>query len=69
MLRAYTQTVIPELFPSEHTCFICHALTNEAAIRCSTAAGFVPLRDVVEDGEASTLLALQLRPKASTPGR
>lgn len=60
MLRAYTQTIIPILFPHERVCLICHAATNKPALHCSVAAGFTPLRDIIEEGKASTTLALQL---------
>ena len=56
MLRAYVLDVVRPLLPGEATCFICHTDDNEAAIRCSLAAGFEPLRDVIEDGEPSKLL-------------
>ena len=58
MLRSYVLDVVRPLFPGEANCFICHADDNEAALRCSLAAGFAVLRDVVEDGKPSKLLAL-----------
>lgn len=59
MLRTYVSDIVKELFPEEQICFICHAGSNKAAIKCSTGAGFKHLRKCVEDGEQCTLLAIE----------
>lgn len=55
MLRAYVVEVAFELYPKECACFICHELTNLRARACSAAAGFHPLRQVIEEGLPSEL--------------
>jgi aminoglycoside 6'-N-acetyltransferase len=57
MLRCYVLEVVKPLFPGENKCFICHGERNTAAVRCSLAAGFEFLRNVIEDSTPSKLLA------------
>jgi hypothetical protein len=55
-LRAYLQVVAFPLYGSEHRAYIGHDLTNTAALLCSQAAGFRPLRPFMEDGAEMLLL-------------
>jgi aminoglycoside 6'-N-acetyltransferase len=56
VLRAYVQQVAFPLYAREQLAFIGHELTNTAALRCSAAAGFRPLRPFLEDGVEMLLL-------------
>jgi aminoglycoside 6'-N-acetyltransferase len=57
-LRAYVQQVAFPLYAREQRAYIGHDLTNTAALRCSEAAGFRPLRPFVEDGVEMLLLVI-----------
>jgi len=56
MLHDYVVRVAFPLYPDESKCFICHELKNIRARACSVAAGFQPVRQVVEGGTPSELL-------------
>ena len=56
MLDGYLKRVALPLFPGETEAYIAHAMTNTAALRCSQAIGFRPLRQFVEDGKEMRLL-------------
>ena len=56
MERSYVLDVVFPLYPHESNCYVCHEAANLAALACSQAAGFRPLRDVTEAGQASRLL-------------
>lgn len=58
MLRSYVDNVVFREFREERNCYICHAADNVKAIRCSSTAGFVHVRDVVEGGVHSCLFVL-----------
>ena len=57
-LRAYVQRVAFPLYAEEQRAYIGHDLTYTAALRCSEAAGFRPLRPFVEDGVEMVLLVI-----------
>lgn len=59
MLRAYVHDVAFRLYPDESKCFICHDLNNVRARTCSVAAGFKPLRQVIEAGTPSELMMIE----------
>jgi len=65
MERTYVLDVVLPSYPAESTCYVCHETENRAALACSLAAGFKPLRDVIEAGLPSRLLAFP-RPVSST---
>jgi len=56
MLSEYVRTIAFPLYPGGAECFICHDIANLPARACSRAAGFRPLREVVEGGVPSALL-------------
>ena len=56
MERSYVLDVVFPLYPAEIHCYVCHESVNHTALACSEAAGFRPLRDVVEAGLHSQLL-------------
>ena len=56
MERAYVLERVFPLYPREQHCYVLHERGNAAALACSLAAGFQPLRDVVEAGQPSHLL-------------
>jgi len=56
MERSYVLDVVFPLYPAESHCYVCHEAANLAALACSQAAGFRPLRDVIEAGQPSRLL-------------
>jgi aminoglycoside 6'-N-acetyltransferase len=56
VLRTYVQLVAFQLYAGEKRAYIGHELTNTAALRCSQAAGFRPLRPFVEGGIEMLLL-------------
>jgi hypothetical protein len=66
-LRAYLQDVAFPLYASEHRAYIGHDLTNTAALRCSQAVGFRPLRPFVEEGIEMLLLVINKADLMPTP--
>ena len=56
MERSYVLDVVFPLYPAERNCYVCHEATNRTVLACSRAAGFKPLRDVMEAGLPSRLL-------------
>ena len=58
-LSAYLQRIAFPSYPEEKRAYIAHELTNEAALRCSQAAGFRPLRTVLENGVKTMLLVTE----------
>lgn len=46
------------IFPDQELCWISHDLKNERARKASRAAGFQPVRTIVEDGTNKELLVL-----------
>jgi aminoglycoside 6'-N-acetyltransferase len=69
MLHGYTWEVALRLY-EEDTAYIAHETANLAALRCSRAVGFRPLREFVEDGVPMRLLSLgPLEPDGSTRNR
>jgi len=61
MLSGYVEQVAFPQHPEERLCWIGHELENVPARRCSAAAGFVPVREYVEDGNQSVLMVRQAR--------
>jgi len=59
LLCRYVADVVPRTFPEERVCYVCHAETNQVAIRCSVGAGFRQVGCVVEEGKPSVLLAYE----------
>jgi aminoglycoside 6'-N-acetyltransferase len=59
MLSGYVEHVAFPQHPKERLCWIGHELENVAARRCSAAAGFVPVREYVEDGNRCILMVRQ----------
>lgn len=62
MLTAYLDTVAFPQFPAEINCYICHEKSNQGALSCSVAAGFRPIRGVIEEGQQCELLAFERDP-------
>ncbi len=58
-LRAYLDEVAFPSYAGERRAYIGHELTNHAALRCSKAVGFQPLRRFSEDGVEMQLLATE----------
>jgi len=61
MLSGYVQQVAFPQHPEERLCWIGHELENVAARRCSTGAGFVPVRQYVENDNQCILMVRQAR--------
>lgn len=61
MLSGYIQKVALPQHPEERLCWIGHELENVAARKCSMAAGFVPVREYVEDDNRCVLMVRQGR--------
>ncbi len=61
MLRGYVDQVAFPLHPGEQLCWIGHELDNQAARRCSAAAGFSPVGEYDEDGARCILMVRQGR--------
>jgi aminoglycoside 6'-N-acetyltransferase len=61
MLGGYVDQVAFALYPDEQLCWICHETENLAALACSKAAGFVPVRQLLDDDKPSLLLVRQRR--------
>lgn len=59
MLGAYARGLALPHF-AQTTAYIAHELANTAALACSKAVGFTPLRAFVEDGEPMLLLKLEV---------
>ncbi|MES2340496.1 MAG: GNAT family N-acetyltransferase [Pseudomonadota bacterium] len=59
MLDAYARGLALPHF-AQTTAYIAHDLANTAALACSKAVGFKPVREFVEDGEPTLLLRLEL---------
>jgi aminoglycoside 6'-N-acetyltransferase len=55
MVTSYLRDVVPQIFEHETRCYVCHDKTNIAAIKCSEAAGFQFLRNVIEIGKPMNL--------------
>ena len=61
MLSGYVEQVAFPRHPEERLCWIGHDLENDAARRCSAAAGFVPVREYIEDANRCILMVRQAR--------
>jgi aminoglycoside 6'-N-acetyltransferase len=59
MLGAYLRDVAFSAYPEETLAYIAHEPANTAALACSLAVGFKPLRFVWEDGVKDQLLVLR----------
>jgi len=59
MLAGYLARVAFPAYPAEDLAYIAHETDNLAALACSLAVGFKPLRRVVEDGVVDQLLVLR----------
>jgi aminoglycoside 6'-N-acetyltransferase len=59
MLEAYLARVAFAAYPDEELAYIAHEPDNLAALTCSQAVGFKPLRHIVEDGVVDQLLVLR----------
>ena len=59
MLAGYVDRVALPLHPGERTCWIGHELENIGARKCSTAAGFTPVREYDEEGRRYILMVRQ----------
>jgi RimJ/RimL family protein N-acetyltransferase len=57
-LGAYVRQIAFPAYPGEARAYIGHELINTAALRCSQAVGFRPLREFREDGIAMMLLVI-----------
>jgi aminoglycoside 6'-N-acetyltransferase len=60
MLAGYVDQVALPLHPGEQVCWIGHELENIAALRCSAAAGFTPVREYAEEGRRYILMVRQV---------
>jgi aminoglycoside 6'-N-acetyltransferase len=60
MLHEYLQRIAFPHFGNETRAYIAHELANTAALRCSQAAGFKPLREFFEEGVKMLLLAIEV---------
>ena len=60
MLAAYLEYAASSLFQNETHCFVCIREDNLKSIRASKAAGFTPVRNVIEDGHPSLVLQKEL---------
>jgi len=72
MLAGYFARVAFPAYPDEMLAYIAHEPDNLAALACSLAVGFKPLRQIVEDGVVDQLLVLRradLRMAASGAAR
>ena len=67
MLRRYVGEVVFARWPGERRCTIAHAESNPRAIACSRAAGFRPVRAVLDDGVPSQLFELDRADLIPTP--
>ena len=59
MLAAYLRDVAFPAYPDETLAYIAHEPENAAALACSRAVGFQPLRFIWEDGVKDQLLVLR----------
>ena len=57
-LSGYLKRIDFPFFSTETRAYIAHERLNPAALRCSRAAGFLPLRGFREDGAEMVLLAM-----------
>ncbi len=57
-LSGYLKRIAFPFFSTEARAYIAHERLNTAALRCSRAAGFLPLRGFREDGAEMVLLAM-----------
>ena len=62
-LREYLRRIAFPHFAEETRAYIAHESVNRAALRCSQAVGFRPVRTFLEDGADMQLLAME-RPTA-----
>ena len=60
LIIAYLQQIALPHFAGETRAYIAHACANTKALRCSEAAGFRPLREIMEDGVPTLLLAREM---------
>ncbi|HLY77868.1 MAG TPA: GNAT family N-acetyltransferase [Caulobacteraceae bacterium] len=58
MLASYLAQVAFAAYPDEDLAYIAHEPANLAALACSQAVGFKPLRQIVEDGVVDQLLVV-----------
>ncbi|MFZ0072169.1 MAG: GNAT family N-acetyltransferase, partial [Xanthobacteraceae bacterium] len=61
-LGGYLRQVAFPSYPEETRAYISHELINTAALKCSQAVGFRPLRRFLEHGLEMMLLALDREP-------
>ena len=66
MLAGYLARVAFPAYPDEELAYIAHEPDNLAALACSLAVGFKPLRRIVEDGVPEQLLSLRREDLADT---
>lgn len=59
MLSSYVSYIGKEFYSSEEYCYICHPKDNLVGIKNSRKAGFVEIRDVIEEGKPSVVLGKQ----------
>jgi aminoglycoside 6'-N-acetyltransferase len=57
-LSGYLKRIAFPFFSTEARAYIAHERLNTAALRCSRAAGFLPLRGFREDGAEMVLLTM-----------
>ena len=60
LVTAYLEYAASSLFPIETHCFVCIREDHLQSIRASKAAGFTPVRNVIEDGHPSLVLQKEL---------
>ena len=60
LILAYLQQIAVPHFAGETRTYIAHACANTTALRCSQAAGFRPLREFMEEGVPTLLLAREM---------
>lgn len=57
LIKFLTEVAFP-IFPDQRVCWMSHDLGNERARRAARAAGFQPVRTILEDGKSKELLVL-----------
>jgi aminoglycoside 6'-N-acetyltransferase len=60
LILAYLREVALAHFAGETRAYIAPACANTTALRCSQSAGFRPLRELIEDGVPTLLLAREM---------
>jgi aminoglycoside 6'-N-acetyltransferase len=67
LLSAYLDQIALAHFAAEPRAYIAHATANAPALRCSQAAGFRPVREFIEEGVPTLLLARKMPGTAGVP--